>query len=72
MTKDEWKKAFNQYLTARMEDVDDDVFVQVAIVDRYLEAWGKLPDRPGDLQRVYKALAIYKEAIQSIGAFPET
>ena len=72
MTVDQWILAFNRYLTERMENIDDDVFLQVGIVERYLLAWGKLPEKQGDLDRVYKAVELYLEAVQVIGDFPTT
>jgi hypothetical protein len=70
MTKTEWLNKFNKYLSERMHDIDDDVFMQVSIVERYLSSFGVLPSTPEQLDRVKEALEVYSIAVLEIGEFP--
>ena len=70
MTRDEWIQKFNEYVSERMQNLDDDVFMEIAIAERYLLAFGVLPSDPEQLERVSKAAEIYNEVVALHGDFP--
>ena len=66
-----WIQKFNYFLTDRMGNIDDDVFTQISIIERFLFSHGHLPHQPDQLERVEKAVEVYYLAAQEIGLFPK-
>lgn len=66
----QWLYEFNKWVADRAANIDDDVFIQLSVIERYLGVYGNLPTEPELLARVSKAVELYQEVVQEIGVFP--
>ena len=73
MTPTQWLSEFNKILLRDFENRDDDLFLQVMIIERYLSAYGHIPNDPNTFHKIEKAVLFYiNEVIPKIGEFPHS
>ena len=71
MSANKWFYEFNNILLSSLADRDDDLFLQISIVERYLKTYGKIPGDQKIFHRLSKAVEFYQEEIvPAIGEFP--
>ena len=67
-----WLHEFNRILLTDFDNRDDDLFIQIIIIERYLSAFGHLPDDPKKYHKIQNGLVFYQtEIVPAIGPFPK-